>query len=256
MLYNKKCTVEYDGTDFHGWQYQKDLVTIQSEIESALFRIYKKRINIIGSGRTDAGVHAIAQVFNFRSDKYINCESLKLGLNSLLPRSIIIKKVEDVALDFHAQKSAISKTYLYKILNSDTPSAFLRHRVWWIRNRIDLEYFYNIISIFVGTHDFSAMCTMKSIKENPVRTINFIKLYAENDIVNIEINANGFLHNMVRNIIGTTFYIYRKQLTPETVMDILASKDRKKAGPTAPPQGLYLKEVFYPDPGSPLDPSP
>lgn len=245
VLFNKKCTVEYDGTEFHGWQYQKGLVTIQSEIEAALSRIYKKQIHIIGSGRTDAGVHAIAQVFNFRAEKFIENSSLKLGLNSLLPKSIIIKNVEDVDLNFHAQKSAKSKTYLYKILNSDTPSAFLRHRVWWVRSPIDIDYLNEIIQHFVGEHDFSAMCTMKSIKENSVRTINFIKTYKEKDIIHIEINANGFLHNMVRNIVGTTFFIFRKQLPPSTVLDILASKDRKKGGPTAPPQGLYLKEVFY-----------
>lgn len=244
-LYNKKCTVEYDGTEFHGWQFQKGLVTVQSEIEAALSKIYKKQIHIIGSGRTDAGVHALAQVFNFRAEKYIESEPLNLGLNSLLPRSIIIKKVEDVDVNFHAQKSAKSKTYLYKILNSELPSAFLRNRVWWVRNSIDIEIFSEILSQFVGTFDFSAMCTMKSLKENSVRTINFINVYKTEHIINIEINANGFLHNMVRNIIGTAFFIYRKNLHPSTVMEIIESRDRKKGGPTAPPQGLYLKEVFY-----------
>lgn len=245
LLYNKKCTVEYDGTEFHGWQFQKDLTTVQGEIETALKRIYKKDISIIGSGRTDAGVHALAQVFNFRAERFIDSSSLKLGLNSLLPRSIVIKDVTDVDINFHAQKSAKSKTYLYKILNSDTPSALLRNRVWWIRNIFDLDKLSEIITKFVGTFDFSAMCTMKSLKENSVRTVNFIKLYKTDEIINIEINANGFLHNMVRNIIGTSFYIYRKDLPPDTVLEILKSKDRQRGGPTAPPQGLYLKEVFY-----------
>lgn len=245
LLYNKKCTVEYDGTEFHGWQFQKDLTTVQGEIETALKRIYKKDISIIGSGRTDAGVHALAQVFNFRAERFIDSSSLKLGLNSLLPRSIVIKDVTDVDINFHAQKSVKSKTYLYKILNSDTPSALLRNRVWWIRNIFDLDKLSEIITKFVGTFDFSAMCTMKSLKENSVRTVNFIKLYKTDEIINIEINANGFLHNMVRNIIGTSFYIYRKDLPPDTVLEILKSKDRQRGGPTAPPQGLYLKEVFY-----------
>jgi len=245
LLYNKKCTVEYDGTEFHGWQFQKDLTTVQGEIETALKRIYKKDISIIGSGRTDAGVHALAQVFNFRAERFIDSSSLKLGLNSLLPRSIVIKDVTDVDINFHAQKSAKSKTYLYKILNSNTPSALLRNRAWWIRNIFDLDKLSEIITKFVGTFDFSAMCTMKSLKENSVRTVNFIKLYKTDEIINIEINANGFLHNMVRNIIGTSFYIYRKDLPPDTVLEILESKDRQRGGPTAPPQGLYLKEVFY-----------
>lgn len=245
VIYNKKCIVEYDGTEFHGWQYQKDLVTVQSEIEKALLQIYKKRIVIYGSGRTDAGVHALGQVFNFKAIKNIPSESLKLGLNSLLPRSIVIKNVEDVDIDFHAQFSAKSKTYLYKILNSDTPSALLRNRVWWVRNPINCEKLNIILNRFIGEKDFSAMCTMRSIKENSVRTIYFINLNKSNNIIEIEINANGFLHNMVRNIVGTAFFVLRKDYNPEIIDEIIASKDRKNGGPTAPPHGLYLKEVIY-----------
>ncbi|MCA1932290.1 MAG: tRNA pseudouridine(38-40) synthase TruA [Calditerrivibrio sp.] len=244
-IYNKKCTVEYDGTDFHGWQNQKNLTTVQSEIENALLKIYKKKVNIIGSGRTDAGVHAIGQVFNFRSEKDIPSISLKLGLNSLLPRSIVIKDVEDVEAGFHAQLSAKSKTYIYKILNSDTPSALLRNRVWWIRNKIDIDLFKKIFKRFEGEKDFSAMCTMRSLKENSVRIVNFIDINLDGDIIEIQINANGFLHNMVRNIVGTSFFILRKELPVNIVDEILESKDRKRGGPTAPPHGLYLKEVFY-----------
>lgn len=245
IIFNKKCTVEYDGTDFHGWQCQKDLITVQGEIEKALTRIYKKKISIIGSGRTDTGVHALGQVFNFRSERLIPSESLKLGLNSLLPRSIVIKNVEDVDITFHAQRSAVSKTYIYKILNSDTPSALLRNRVWWIKNKIDIIKFEDILNRFVGEKDFSAMCTMRSIKENSVRVINFIKVLQDGDIIEIYINANGFLHNMVRNIIGTAFFVLRNKLSSDTINEILLSKDRKKGGPTAPPHALYLKEVFY-----------
>lgn len=244
-IYNKKCIVEYDGTDFHGWQNQKDLITVQSEIENALMKIYKKKINIIGSGRTDAGVHAIGQVFNFKAEKYIPSVSLKLGLNSLLPRSIVIKDVEDVDQHFHSQLSARSKTYIYKILNSETPSALLRNRVWWIRNKIEVDLFKKILERFEGERDFSAMCTMRSLKENSVRKVNFINVELDGEIIEIQINANGFLHNMVRNIVGTSFFVLRKGLPINIVDEILESKDRKKGGPTAPPHGLYLKEVFY-----------
>ncbi|MDK2791482.1 MAG: tRNA pseudouridine38-40 synthase [Deferribacteres bacterium] len=245
VFYNKKCIVEYDGIDFHGWQVQKNLRTVQGEIEEKLSKIYKKKINIIGSGRTDAGVHALGQVFSFRAEKYIPNDSLRLGLNSLLDKDVTILCCEDVPLTFHAQKSAKSKTYVYKILSGENRSSLLRNRVWWFRREIDTEKLYGYLEKFVGEHDFSSMCTKKSIKDNNIRKINFIEISSENSILNIEINANGFLHNMVRNIVGTTIFLYKKGAPFDEVEKILSKKDREEAGPTAPPQGLYLKEVFY-----------
>ncbi|UOD35763.1 tRNA pseudouridine(38-40) synthase TruA [Deferribacteraceae bacterium V6Fe1] len=245
VYYNKKCIVEYDGTNFHGWQIQKDLRTVQGEIEEKLSKIFKKRVCIIGSGRTDTGVHALGQVFNFRAEKYINNDSLRLGLNSLLSNDITILSCEDVEHNFHAQKSAKSKTYVYKILTRENRSSLLRNRVWWFRRKIDIKKLKGYLDYFVGEHDFSSMCTKKSIKDNNIRTINFININMENEIINLEINANGFLHNMVRNIVGTTIFLYKKDAPFSEVKYILEKKDREFAGPTAPPQGLYLKEVFY-----------
>lgn len=245
QLFNKKCIVEYDGTNFHGWQVQGDLRTVQKEIQNALEKIYKRKIKIIGSGRTDTGVHAYGQTFNYKTDKYLPNTSILMGLNSVLPKDIVILSCEDVALNFHSQRSALSKTYIYKILNQPLPSALLVNRVWHVREKLDVQRLKGYLGLFVGEHDFSSMCIKKSLKDNPVRKINFITISRHNNLIDIEINANGFMHNMVRNIVGTTIYLYRKDMPHEQITDILNSKDRSKAGPTAPPQGLYLKEVFY-----------
>lgn len=244
-MYKKKCVVEYDGTYFFGWQRQKDLRTVQGVIEAALSKIYKSSINIVGSGRTDTGVHAIGQVFHFVSERYLENISVLLGLNSVLPEDVVIKHVEDVDLSFHAQKSAISKTYIYKIYNYQIRSALYRNRAWWIRDNIDVDLLNEYLKFFKGEKDFSAMCLKRSVPENPVRTINYIFAKRVGDFINIEINANGFLHNMVRNIVGTVIDLYTDNSSPEKIEEILNSKDRKNAGRTAPPQGLYLKEVFY-----------
>lgn len=245
QIFNKKCTVEYDGTDFHGWQIQGNLRTVQKEIEDALGRIYKTRVKIIGSGRTDTGVHSIGQTFNFKTGKHIPCKSILMGLNSIIPKDITIIKCEDVPPTFHSQRSAVSKTYIYRILNQPLGSALLRHRVWHVREPLEIPKLESYLGYFVGEHDFSSMCIKKSVKDNPVRTVNFIHVYQNDTQIDIEINANGFMHNMVRNIIGTSIYLYRRGIPPEHVDYILDSKNRDEAGPTAPAQGLYLKEVFY-----------
>ncbi len=244
-MFNKKCVVEYDGTDFYGWQIQKDLRTVQSELEKALNKIFKKPIRIHGSGRTDTGVHALNQVFHFKTDKFIESISLYKGLNSLLPDDIVVKNVCDVPLDFHSQRSAISKTYVYKILNRPYPSAIMRNRFWWIRWDIDLTRFEDLLRCFVGEHDFSCMCVKKSLKFDNVRTINFINIFKSEDVISIEINADGFLHNMVRNIIGTVKAFYFQNKTEKDIKLLFESKNVENAGPTAPPHGLYLKEVIY-----------
>ncbi|MGA1861528.1 tRNA pseudouridine(38-40) synthase TruA [Deferribacter thermophilus] len=244
-MYKKKCIVEYDGTDFYGWQRQKHLRTVQGEIETALSKIFKKDIKIVGSGRTDTGVHAIGQVFHFTTDRFLENRSILMGLNSLLPSDIVIKDVTDVDISFHAQKSAKSKTYLYKIFNNPIRSALYRNRAWWIKDKIDENKLYEYLKFFIGEKDFSAMCLKKSVPDNPIRKINFIKVVNNRPFIDIEINANGFLHNMVRNIVGTAIDLYFQKEEPEKIEEIISSKDRENAGRTAPAHGLYLKEVFY-----------
>lgn len=245
MLYNKKLLIEYVGTDFAGWQVQPNGRTVQEEIHKALTRMYKKKITVIGSGRTDSGVHALGQTANFRTDKYLESEAVLKGLNSMLPNDIAILSVEDMPEDFHAQMSAVSKTYLYKIYASHIRSAHLAGRTWWIKDTLDHELISTYLKVFEGEHDFSSFCMQTSLRENNTRRINSASCYKEGDIICIEINGNGFLHNMVRIIVGTIVEAVRKDFSIEYVQNALAAKNRNAAGPTAHPDGLYLKEVIY-----------
>jgi len=244
-MYNIKCTVEYDGTFFAGWQIQKKARTVQEEIEKALLKMYKTHTRITGSGRTDSGVHALNQVFNYHTLKLIPENSIISGLNSLISDDIVIKQTEYVSSDFHATKSATSKTYEYLILNTAKPSPFYRNHCWHISNYINSSELSKILESFQGSHDFSSFCKKRSMVDNPVRTINSIYVRQIRDFLKIEVNADGFLHNMVRNIVGTAVHVYRKKLKQEIRTDIFDAKNRSAAGPTAPAKGLYLKKVYY-----------
>jgi len=245
MLYNKKLTIEYVGTDFAGWQFQPNGRTVQEEIQRALIRMYKTKITVIGSGRTDSGVHALGQTANFRTDRYIAPENVLMGLNSMLPNDIAILQAEDAPVDFHAQMSAVSKTYLYKIYDSQIRSAHLDGRTWWVKDNLSDDLVADYIKIFEGEHDFTSFCVQTSLRENNVRRINSTECYRDGDILCIEINGNGFLHNMVRIIAGTVVEAVRKELGAEYIKEALKCKNREKAGPTAHAAGLYLKGVLY-----------
>ncbi|GAB1535793.1 tRNA pseudouridine(38-40) synthase TruA [Geovibrio sp. ADMFC3] len=244
-MYNRKCIVEYDGTDFCGWQAQKEVRTVQSEIEKALATMYKTNLFAIGSGRTDAGVHALNQVFNFRTENYIPPEGFVMGINTILPKDIAVKSAEDVEPEFHSQKSAVSKTYMYRLLTRWTPSALDRNRAWWLKKKPDIELMAELLKAVEGEHDFACFCAAEGMKENTVRTIYHTKVYTDGDYIHFEINGSGFLHMMIRIITGTVVRgAFRKQ-TPADIHEIIKGKDRRKAGMTAPACGLYLKEVFY-----------
>ncbi|TCK61816.1 tRNA pseudouridine38-40 synthase [Seleniivibrio woodruffii] len=245
QLYNKAVIIQYDGTNYSGWQWQTHSPSIQEELQKALKVVYKRDVNAVGSGRTDSGVHSIGQTANFITDTYIPDEAVVLGLNSILPMDISITKAWDVPLEFHAQKSAKSKTYLYRMYPSRVRSAFMHNRAWWVKGRLDLSGAAEILSAFEGTHDFTACCAAESLRENCVRTIYFTKFYKEGDVWCLEVNGSGFLHNMVRIITGTVVKFCRDGHGPERVRQMLETKNRKLGGPTAPAEGLYLKEVFY-----------
>ncbi len=245
MLYNTACMCEYVGTNYSGWQRQKNGKAIQEVIENVLGDIFKQEVKIAGSGRTDAGVHALGQVFSFKTETFREPEIVSRALNGLLPKDISIIDSINVPLDFHAGKSVLSKTYLYKILNRPYPSAHYFNRALWVRNHIDLDLLNETLSLLVGRHDFASFCVSKTKKQDTNRTIFFAKAYRDNDFVNIEINASGFLHNMVRIITGTSLNIVSNKCNPKDIVDILNAKNRKKAGVTAAACGLYQKEVFY-----------
>lgn len=241
-----KITIEYDGTDFHGWQRQKKDRSVQGEIEKILQTITTNRITLIGSGRTDAGVHALGQVAHFTCDTKLSPQALKKGLNSLLPKDIIILSCEKTDDNFHARFNTKSKVYNYRILNQSLPSAIHRRYVWHIPKTLDLDSMRSAIGHIKGRHDFSAFEGAGSPRSHSIR--NIMKAEIKKDkhgFLVIGLEANGFLKFMVRNIVGTLVDVGLGKITPEGFRKILLSKDRNLASPTAPPQGLFLVQVKY-----------
>lgn len=243
---NFKLTIEYDGTDFHGWQIQPDLPTIQSEIQKILSLMTRENIIIHGSGRTDAGVHALAQVAHFHSETDISPAQFQTALNQMLPPGIVIIDCRHIHRAFHARFDAIRKTYRYRILNSPVPKAIGRQYCWNIRQKLDIEAMEKAAESIIGEHDFKAFEGTGSPRSSTVRNIEKAHFSRDEDIINFEITANGFLKFMVRNIVGTLADVGREKINPEKIKDILASKDRSQGGATAPAQGLFLVNVEYP----------
>ncbi|MDR0453712.1 MAG: tRNA pseudouridine(38-40) synthase TruA [Deferribacteraceae bacterium] len=244
-MFFKKCLCEYNGARYSGWQFQDGCDTVQERIETALEKLYNKKIRIAGAGRTDAGVHARGQVFSYNTAIDRPNHAIMCALNSMLPRDIAIIGVEDVTQEFHAQFSAVSKTYSYLILNRQARAALEHERMWFRRVPIDVDLMCAVLRPLAGTHDFTSFCVKKSLKKNSVRTVNFINAAKEGDCIKIRINADGFLHNMVRIIVGSAVQLTYEGGSPVDMKAALAARDRRAARATAPPQGLYLEEVLY-----------
>lgn len=245
---NFKLTIEYDGTDFHGWQSQTNAPrTIQGEMEKVLSRIFRKpRVVLVGSGRTDRGVHARGQVAHFLSETDMPADEIGRALNFNLPPDITIHKVEEVSLRFHAQLSAKSKTYQYTILNRSYPSALDRRTMYYFPRRLDIALMQAEAALLVGTKDFSSFANSDpSRKGDAVRTVSCLDVSADKDRIVITITADGFLYKMVRNIVGTLIEVGTRHLPSGSVRAILEQKDRSAAGVAVPPWGLSLQEVFY-----------
>ncbi|MEJ2656410.1 MAG: tRNA pseudouridine(38-40) synthase TruA [Desulfobacterales bacterium] len=246
MLKNFKITIEYDGSAYHGWQRQALDRTIQGELESALAAMTGSSISVTGSGRTDAGVHALNQTANFRCATSLSPEVFLKGLNSLLPEDIVIKSCERVPDKFHARYDVKSKTYHYRILNRPLPSAISRQYAWHIREKLDLNAMRSALSCIVGRHDFKAFEGSGSPRSDSVRCIMNVDLVRTDDeYVVLKLEGDGFLKFMVRNIAGTLVDVGLGKITPDDFSQILASKDRNRAGITAPSCGLFLVEVKY-----------
>jgi len=246
MPKNFKITIEYDGCSYHGWQRQKNLRTIQGEIEKALMKMTGNKVSLTGSGRTDAGVHAFGQVADFHCDTNLLPEEFYRGLNSLLQDDIIIKECKEVDEKFHARYDVKSKIYSYRILNCHTPAAVGRQYAWFIRKKLDLNAMESAVSHIIGAHDFKAFEGTGSPRSHTIRNIIDAKIKEKNDrYLYFEIEANGFLKHMVRNIVGTLVNVGLRKITPDDFKRILLSMDRNKAGATAPPHGLFLLHVKY-----------
>ena len=241
-----KLVVEYDGTAYHGWQRQKTDRTIQGQIEKALTTMTGKPVSLVGSGRTDAGVHAMGQTASFRSDAGLGPDVYLKGLNSLLPDDILIRFCEWVEPAFHARYDVRSKIYQYRILNRDTPSVMERHFIWHIRRQLDVPAMQKAVSYFVGEHDFKSFEGTGSPRTSTVRhVIRADMRQSAQDRILFDIEAQGFLRYMVRNIVGTLVDVGRGRIPGEDVKRILLSRDRNQAGATAPARGLFLMKVNY-----------
>jgi tRNA pseudouridine38-40 synthase len=265
---NLKLEIEYDGTNYCGWQVQRShhvtksqshqLKSIQEIIEKILQKILQEKIRLIASGRTDAGVHALAQVANFKTHSDIAPEKLQKALNGLLPDDISISKIQEVVQDFHSRFRAKSKIYRYTILNRVHPSALLRNMVYFYPYPLDVNLMRKEARCLIGKHDFKAFCASGSDAKDTARTIKRITIkkltyhlspityrLREPSLIVIEIEADGFLYNMVRNIVGTLIEIGRGRFPEGCLKRILQSRNRKLAGPIVPAKGLCLLEVKY-----------
>lgn len=243
---NIRLLLEYDGTRYHGWQRQLDTATIQGVLEAAVARLTQERVAIIGSGRTDAGVHARGQVANFRTKSAIPLTAFHQGLNSLLPKDIAVLEASEAEPSFHARKSARAKTYEYHILNRGNRSPLNHNYAWWIAHPLELVAMAGAAAALPGEHDFTAFRASGSDNINPVRRVLAAAWRDEpRGWLSFTITATGFLRGMVRSLVGTMVEVGRGKAPPSRLAELLASGARHLAGPTAPPQGLCLVEVFY-----------
>ena len=243
---NLKIVVEYDGTNYHGWQRQAGQVTIQEVLEEKLAVITVEKITVNGSGRTDAGVHAINQVASFRTSSKIRELNLLRAVNGLIPHDVAVKSLVEVDETFHARYSAKSKSYLYKIYNRPVRSAIYNNYSWHVYSALDIDAMNKAADCLVGTQDYSSFCAANGNSRNAIRTVTDVNFtVSKQGMITFSIRADGFLRYMVRNIVGTLVDVGTGKIDHKIFSDILKAGDRTKAGITAPPQGLFLKEVYY-----------
>ncbi|MGG7143925.1 tRNA pseudouridine(38-40) synthase TruA [Clostridium nigeriense] len=242
---NIKLTLEYDGTNYLGWQKQKVGTTLQGALEEAIKLLTNEEVEVTGSSRTDAGVHAKGFVANFKTNSKIPAEKYREAINHKLPDDIIILKSEEVEEEFHSRYDAKGKTYSYSILNRDIPSAIYRNYLYHVKRKLDVEYMNEACKYFIGTHDFSAFKTSGSSVKTTVRTITELYVEETGDIIKIYVTGDGFLYNMVRIIVGTLIMVGLNKIEPVEIKDIIDSKERDKAGICVPANGLVLEKVYY-----------
>lgn len=240
---NIKLVLEYDGTNFHGWQFQPDLRTIQGEIQQALKQIFQSDINVIGAGRTDTGVHARGQVANFLVEHPMPALTIQAALNGNLPRDVRIIAAEEVAGSFHARYDALKREYHYSIIQRE--SAINRYYMWCFKAPLDVERMQEASHYLLCEHDFKAFCQAEAEIDHYRCFVEQIRWEQNNVILTLKILANRFLHNMVRIIAGTMINVGRGFTPVHQIPEILNSRDRRNAGPTIPAKGLCLEKVYY-----------
>lgn len=238
-------TISYDGTNYSGWQKQKNAVTVQGEFDKACSTLFKTDIESIGASRTDAGVHALGQRAVIDVDTSIPAEKIPLALNPLLPDDIVVTYAEEVGADFNPRFKALKKTYEYSIYNAPFRNPIYRNYSEYVRCELDLDSMRTACEAFVGEHDFRAFCASGNSSKTTVRTIYSLDIEKDGDFIKIRVTGNGFLYNMVRIIAGTLIYVGEGRIAPDDLPEIIASGDRRKAGKTAGPSGLVLVKIMY-----------
>lgn len=243
---NFKLIIQYDGTKYKGWQRLSDNDdTIQGKIENVLSRLTNEKIELIGSGRTDAGTHAENQIANFKTVSNLSSFEILDYCYEYLPHDIVVKTVEEVDTNFHSRYNAKSKIYLYKICNKKRHDVFTRKYSYHVKDKLDINKMKEAAEFFIGEHDFKSFTSLKSKKKSTIRKIYSIKFEVIDDNINIFFHGNGFLYNMVRIIVGTLLEVGLGKIPPQDIKKIMEAKDRSLAGPTVPAQGLFLMEVKY-----------
>lgn len=240
-----KLTIEYDGTDYHGWQVQPGMTTIQGTLQKAVKRIVGKGVHVMGAGRTDSGVHALGQVASLQAEFSHPPDTLRRALTSILPPDIVVTAVEEMDNDFHAQRWAKWKRYRYTLLTRPYPSAIERRYTLFVPRPLQIESMAEAARVLIGTHDFSSFQAAHGSVESPVRTVLVAEFRQEGDHLSFEIVAGGFLRHMIRIIMGTLLDVGRGRLRPEDLKAILEGKDRTHASKTISPHALCLLEVGY-----------
>ena len=242
---NIALRLRYDGSRYHGWQVQKNDITVAQTLEEALSKVCGHDVRAVGCGRTDAGVHALRYCANFKTDCRIPTDRIALAVNSRLPGDIAVCDAVEVDEGFNAISSCIKKEYIYKIHNSNIRDPFLEKRVCFYPQHLELELMQRAARAFEGTHDFMAVRSVGTETRTTVRTVHWCRAEKEGDIITVSICANGFLYNMCRAMVGTMVYASYGKLIPEDIPLLLEMRDRRLTGPTMPPQGLYLNRVWY-----------
>lgn len=245
MVRNIKLLIAYDGTAYHGWQTQLNKATIQETIENALRVVMKQKVDLIGSGRTDSGVHALGQVANFKAETKIPEDRIKIAINANLPSDIRIMDSVDVSMDFNARFNAVDKTYMYQIYNQRVSSPFYDRYSTFVPQNLDTEKMQEALKLIIGEHDFKGFMAAGSQVKTTKRTVHDAKLIKDGNLIKIYINGNGFLYNMVRIIAGTLIDIGKCLKDVSCMETALINKDRTVLGQTAAPEGLFLMNVNY-----------
>lgn len=245
MQRNIALRLTYDGTKYHGWQVQKDQITVAQTLEEALSRLCNHKVKVTGCGRTDAGVHALRYCANFKTDCSVPTDRFPLAVNTYLPEDISVIAAVEAEPDFNAILSCVKKEYVYRIYNSRIRDPFFANRAYFHPVPLNVDKMEKAAKYFVGTHDFAAVRSVGTETKTTVRTVFWYEIDRGSSTIDLRVCADGFLYNMARAMAGTLIYVSEGKIAPEDIPAILETKDRRLTGPTVPPGGLYLNRIWY-----------